>query len=423
MKHKNGIELAGLSINAELKRVRLNIREPQFYNNPYPYYEAIRETAPFFYWEDYGKWTFLDHADITKILRDRRFGRQISHVVPTDSPLVVKPAPELKPFYEAEKFSLLQLEPPDHTRLRSLVQKAFMSRQIERLRPRIEQMAHAYCDQMEDAIAQDGSCDLKAVFATPIPVMVIAEMLGVPSEMAGNLLDWSHAMVKMYEPSCTLENQQAAVKAAQDFFDYLKAFIGDRRNNLQDDLISHLIQVEEAGERLTEHEMICNCILLLNAGHEATVNVVGNGVYNLLSQPDKWGQWLKHPELSKTAVDELMRYDTPLHIFDRWVLTDLEYNGIQFKQGDEVSLVLGAGNRDPKVFAQADQLMLDRGKNPHVSLGGGIHFCIGAPLARLELQTSLPILMSRFPQLKLAEQPQYANSYHFHGLESLRVAH
>ncbi|MEM9776504.1 MAG: cytochrome P450, partial [Chloroflexota bacterium] len=327
----------------------------------------------------------------------------------------------LKPFYEAEKFSLLQLEPPDHSRLRGLVQKAFMSRQIERLRPRIEQMSHDYCDHMEDAITNDGKCDLKEVFATPIPVMVIAEMLGVPTEMAGSLLDWSHAMVKMYEPSCTPENQQAAVDAARDFFDYLTMFIGKRRKNLQDDLISHLIQVEEEGEKLTEHEMICNCILLLNAGHEATVNVVGNGVFNLLQQREKWDQWLAEPDLAKTAVEELMRYDTPLHIFDRWVLSDMEHKGIQLKQGDEVSLVLGAGNRDPKVFEDADQLVLERKKNSHVSLGGGIHFCIGAPLARLELQTSLPILMSRFPNLELAEQPHYANSYHFHGLESLIV--
>ncbi|MEM8857118.1 MAG: cytochrome P450 [Chloroflexota bacterium] len=415
-------ELIGLHIDPKSLRVRLDIREPTFYNNPYPYYEAIRKVSPFFYWEDYDKWTFLDHKDINAILRDRRFGRQISHVVPEDSPLVIKPSPELKPFYEAEKFSLLQLEPPDHSRLRGLVQKAFMSRQIERLRPRIEQMSRDYCDQMEDAMAQNGQCNLKEIFATPIPVMVIADMLGVPSSMAPDLLNWSHAMVKMYEPSCTPENQQLAVKAANDFFDYLKRFIGERRKNLKEDLISHLIQVEEEGEKLTEHEMICNCILLLNAGHEATVNVVGNGIFNLLQQRDKWDQWLGDPSLNRTAVEELMRYDTPLHIFDRWVLQDLEYNGIQFKQGNEVSLVLGAGNRDPKVFDQSDQLVLDRPKNQHVSLGGGIHFCIGAPLARLELQTSLPILMARFPHLQLAEQPQYANSYHFHGLETLLVS-
>ena len=419
---KEKAELIGLQIDPKTLQVHLDIREPTFYNNPYPYYEAIRAVSPFFYWEDYKKWTFLDHADISAILRDRRFGRQISHVVPEDSPLVVKPSPRLKPFYEAEKFSLLQLEPPDHTRLRSLVQKAFMSRQIERLRPRIAQMAHTYCDQMEEAIGQNGQCDLKEVFATPIPVMVIAEMLGVPTSIADSLLAWSHAMVKMYEPTCTPENEQAAIHAAQDFFDYLKEFIIERRKNLQDDLISHLIQVEEEGDKLTEHEMICNCILLLNAGHEATVNVAGNGVYNLLQQREKWDLWRNNPALGKTAVDELMRYDTPLHIFDRWVLTDLEYKGIQFKQGDEVSLVLGAGNRDPKVFDRADQLVLERAKNQHVSLGGGIHFCIGAPLARLELQTSLPILMSRFPDLQLAEPPQYANSYHFHGLESLMVS-
>lgn len=285
--------LDGLQIDLKSKRVKLNVREPEFYNNPYPYYEALRAATPIFYWEDYGKWTFINHEDVNAILRDRRFGRQISHVVPEDSPLVREPRPELKPFSLAEKFSLLQLEPPDHTRLRGLVQKAFMTRQIERLRPRIEQIAHCCCDALEAEIEAQGACELKSVFAEPIPVNVIAEMLGVPAEMAPDLLNWSHRMVKMYEPDCTAENQQKAVQAAQEFFDYLRSFVAIRRKNLQDDLISYLIAVETEGQRLTEHELICNCILLLNAGHEATVNVVGNGVFNLLQQRDKWDAWRK----------------------------------------------------------------------------------------------------------------------------------
>ncbi len=411
-----------MKIDTQRRTVSLNVREPNFYNNPYPYYEELRQKTPVFYWEDYKKWTFVNHKDVNAILRDRRFGRQISHVVPADSDLIRKPRPELQPFDHAEKFSLLNLEPPDHTRLRGLVQKAFMSRQIERLRPRIEALAHHYCDEVADKIAADGECDLKTVFATPIPVIVIAEMLGVPTEMSSHLLDWSHRMVKMYEPSCTAEDEKRAVNAAQDFFAYLSGFVGERRKNLQDDLISHLISVEEEGEKLTEHELICNVIVLLNAGHEATVNVVGNGVKALLQNREKWDQWLADPTLAKPAVDELMRYDTPLHIFDRWVLEDLEYNGQFFKKGTEVSLVLGAANRDPAVFDRADEIVLDRPKNLHVSLGGGVHFCIGAPLAKLELQTSLPILMSRFPNMQLTETPVYANSYHFHGLERLMVS-
>ncbi|MFT5193714.1 MAG: cytochrome P450 [Cellvibrionaceae bacterium] len=410
-----------MQINQKTRTVSLNVRESDFYNDPYPYYEKLRKETPVFFWEDYKKWTFVNHKDVNAILRDRRFGRQISHVVPADSELIVKPRPELKPFYDAELFSLLLLEPPDHSRLRGLVQKAFMSRQVEKLQPRIIQLAQQLCDKMAQTIADEGVCDLKAVFATPIPVIVIAEMLGIPTDMADHLLHWSHCMVKMYEPDCTAENEQAAVIAAQEFFDYLKDFVAIRRKDLKDDLISHLISVEEEGEKLTEHELICNCILLLNAGHEATVNVVGNGVNALLQNREKWDQWRHSPELSKTAVEELMRFDTPLHIFDRWVLEDLEYEGRFFKKGTEVSLVLGAANRDPAVFESADKMILDRPKNPHVSLGGGIHFCIGAPLARLELQTSLPILMSRFPSLQLAESPVYANSYHFHGLESLLV--
>ncbi len=417
-----GDTVKGLKIDADQRTVELNVREPHFYNNPYPYYEELRRRTPVFFWSDYQKWTFLNHRDVNAILRDRRFGRQISHVLPPDSDLIAPPRPELAPFFDVERFSMLQLEPLDHTRLRGLLQKAFVSRQVESLRPRIAELAHQFCDDVADALAAEGVCDLKQVFATPIPVIVVAEMLGIPIAMADHLLDWSHRMVKMYEPDCTTENEQAAVVAAQEFAEYLRRLVASRRQHPQDDLISHLIAVEAEGGRLTEDEILCNCILLMNAGHEATVNVIGNGVHALLTHRAQWDRWCAGPELSVTAVEELMRYDTPLHMFDRWVLEDLEFNGLQLEQGTEVSLVLGAANRDPAVFESADELKLDRPKNAHVSLGAGIHFCIGAPLARLELQTALPILMARFPELHLAEIPVYVNTYHFHGLESLLVS-
>jgi cytochrome P450 len=407
-----------MQIDPQTHRVRLNPKDPAFFNNPYLYYNQLRAEAPVFYWEDFDLWCFTRHTDVEVILRDRRFGRQISQIASREE-LGLRPEREdLQPFYHVDRHGMLDMEPPAHTRLRGLVQKAFMARQIERLRPRIAELSHQLLDEMEP----QGGCDLLQAFAVPIPVLVIAEMLGVPAEMSGQFLEWSHAMVKMYQLGRTPEQERAAVQAAQEFVEYLRGYVTERRNRPQDDLITKLIEVQVAGEKLTEDELISNCILLLNAGHEATVNVIGNGVLALLNHPDQLARLRQQPELIGSAVEELLRYDTPLHLFKRWVLEDLEINGQQLKFGTEVAILLGAANHDPSVFAEPDRLDISREKNPHVSFGAGIHYCLGAPLARLELQTSLPILFQRLPELHLLALPQYLNSYHFHGLEALQIA-
>jgi cytochrome P450 len=406
-----------MQINPQTAQVQLNSRDPHFYQDPYPTYARLQEEAPVFYWEEHQRWCFVRHADVTGILRDRRFGRQITHILSREELGWPPEREDLKPFLDIDRVSLLDLEPPDHTRLRSLIQKAFMARQIAQLEPRIAALAHQLIDEMP---AQKQT-DLLPAFATPIPVTVIAEFLGVPTSLNQQLLDWSHAMVKMYELARTAEMEQQAVQAAVEFVAFLKEFIAHKRRNPGDDLISNLIRVEERGERLAENEMITTCILLLNAGHEATVNVIGNGVLALLKHPVQLARWRREPGLAKTAVEELLRYDTPLHLFNRYVLEDLEWNGLPLKQGEQVSLILGAANRDRRAFTNPQQLQLDRRVNPHVSFGGGIHYCIGAPLARLELQTALPILLQRLPQLALAAEPRFADSYHFHGLEALPV--
>ena len=404
-----------MQIDRNAKSLQLNIRDPQFYNNPYPIYHQILESCPIFYWETYGMWSFVSHEDVSTLLKHKSLGRQITHIMSREAAGLPPEPPHLKPFYDADRYSLLALEPPDHTRLRGLVQKGFMARQIKRLQPRIAQLSHDLIDKME----AKGEFDLITDFGTPIPVIVIAELLGVPTEMADHLLNWSHAMVKMYHLERTAEVEQEAVTASADFVSFLRDYIGRRRKAPQDDLISQLISVEEAGKKLTEDELISTCIVLLNAGHEATVNVVGNGVYALLQHRDQFERWRAEPGLAAAAVEELMRFDTPLHVFDRYVLEDFEYKGHRFTQGEKVLLVLGAANRDPAVFDQPDRLDIGRSPNPHVSLGGGIHYCLGAPLARLELQTSLPILLERLPNLRLKEEPVFQNTYHFHGLESL----
>jgi cytochrome P450 len=274
---------------------------------------------------------------------------------------------------------------------------------------------------MEEQFNHGRPVNLLDKFATTIPVYVIAELLGIPTTQSDNLLHWSHAMVAMYELGRTAEQEQAAVKAAQAFVAYLQDIVAERRQNPQDDLLSHLIAAEEIGQKLSENELISTCVLLLNAGHEATVNVIGNGVLALLENRSELERWQNDQSLSPAAVEELLRFDTPLHLFTRWTLEDVTYKGQKFPFGSKIALLLGAANRDPAVFGSPTALDLGRSHNPHVSLGGGIHYCIGAPLARLELQTALPILFQRLPNLKLHQQPTYRNSYHFHGLDALWV--
>lgn len=409
-----------MTIDIRSAAVQLNPRDPDFYNNPYPYYAKLRKKTPIFYWEDFDLWCCVRHTDVDAVLRDRRFGRQILHVATREELNIPPEPPELKPFYDVDRLSMLDLEPPDHTRLRGLVQKAFMARQIERLRPRIAELSNQFIDEM---IAAGHTADLLAAFATPIPVMVIAELLGIPTDRCSDLLAWSHAMVGMYELGRSKEQEEKAVRATQAFVAYLREYVAMRREDPKDDLLTKLIQVEEAGEKLSEDELIANCILLLNAGHEATVNVVGNGVYALLKNPDQMARLRANTSLTPTAVEELLRFDTPLHLFTRWVLENLEFGGRSFKKGEKIALILGAANRDPTQFPEPDKLNLARTPNAHVSLGGGIHYCLGAPLARLELQTSIPILLERLPALALAEEPRYKDSYHFHGLERLQVSY
>lgn len=407
-----------MRIDPHTQRVHLNPRDPDFYNNPYPYYHELRRQTPIFFWEDFGFWCFTTHEDVSAVLRDRRFGRQILHIATREELGWPPEREDLKPFLDVDRYSMLELEPPAHTRLRGLVQKAFMARQIERLRPRVASLTHS----LLDALGEHGEADLLPAFATPIPVIVIAELLGVPTDMSDYLLNWSHAMVAMYELGRTPEQERKAVQAAQEFVAYIKDYVEQRRRQPKDDLITHLIQVEEAGEQLTEEELISTCILLLNAGHEATVNAVGNGVLALLRHPDQLERLRRDPSLINTAVEELLRYDPPLHLFNRWVLEEVEIRGQRFRRGDRVAVLLGAANRDPAQFADPDTLDITRWPNPHVSFGAGIHYCVGAPLARLELQAALPILLERLPGLRLAEEPAYRNAYHFHGLQSLRVA-
>jgi unspecific monooxygenase len=381
-------------------------KDPAFVQDPYPFYERARVLGPFFRWEDYGLICTGNAAAVNAIFRDRRFGRE-----PVD-PLPVPP--HLAPFYAVEAHSMLELEPPRHTRLRNLVLRAFTSRRIAGLAPDIAALA----TELAEA-CPPGECDLLKTFAQPLPVRIIARLLGVPEDMAPDLLAWSNAMVGMYMAGRTREMEDKAVAATEAFVSFLRAYVEERRARPADDLITQLIAAESEGEKLTTDELISTCILLLNAGHEATVHTIGNGVKTLLETGTALSALA--PDSVEATVEEILRFDPALHMFTRHAYEDVEVMGHTFHRGDQVALLLAAANRDPGLWEAPARFNPARPVKPHASFGAGLHFCVGAPLARLELQVALPILFQRHPTLRLAAPPAYADVYHFHGLKELRV--
>jgi unspecific monooxygenase len=402
-----------MRLDAATRRLDLDPRDPAFVQDPYPAYAAVRAVAPTVFWEQYGFWCFATHAAVSALLRDRRFGRDMLHIATREDLGWPAPPPHLAPFLAVERWSLLELEPPEHTRLRGLVNRAFVSREVERLGPRVATLAHALVDRFPAG----REVELLDAFATPIPLTIIAEMLGVPTERAPDLLAWSHAMVAMYQFGRDAAVEAAAVAATEAFVAFLTAEIGERRRAPRDDLLTRLVTVESGGERLSDDEIVATAILLLNAGHEASVHAIGNAVKALLEtgiRPDAGN--------AEGIVEEALRYDPPLHLFTRYALEDLVFDGIALKRGDKVGLLLGAANRDPARFPAPDAFDPERSPNPHVAFGAGIHFCVGAPLARLEMRVALPILFERLPGLRLVRPPRFRDSFHFHGLEDLVVA-
>ncbi len=380
--------------------------EPGFVQNPYPFYEKARATGPFFRWSDYDMVCTGNWAATSAIFRDRRFGREAP---PERAPVIPD---HLRPFYAVESHSMLELEPPRHTRLRGLVLRAFTSRRIAALGPEIAALSH----QLIDAFPP-GDFDLLQHFGQKLPVIIIARLLGVPEQMSEDLLRWSNAMVGMYMAGRTRAREDAAIAATTAFVDFMRQYVDQRRAKPADDLITSLIEAEEAGERLTTDELITTCILLLNAGHEATVHTIGNGVKSLLETATPAAALA--PGAVEASVEEILRFDPALHMFTRWVYEPAEVMGHTFQRGDQVALLLAAANRDPAQWEDPGRFDPARPIRPHASFGAGQHFCVGAPLARLELQIALPILFQRLPGLALAAPPQYKDVYHFHGLDRL----
>ena len=408
--------MIGPMIDASPRELGFDPWDIQFIANPYPVYAELRERAPIMFEESTDHWLVPRFADVNALLRDRRFGRTYHHLA-TDPEMGRPEAPEWHaPFWHLIRSGILDMEPPDHTRVRRLVSKAFTPKMVEGLRPRIRRLM----DELADDVAGAGEVDLIEAIAEPLPVEVIAEMLGVPNEDRPLLRPWSAEICLMYELNPSDEYAHRAIAACNDFGEYLRELSRERRRQPKDDLISALAQVVDEGERLTEDELIGTCVLLLNAGHEATVNVTGNGWLALFRNPEQLELLRQEPDLTPRAIEELMRFDTPLQMFERWVLEDVEIDGMQVTKGSELGLVFGSANHDPKVFDRPDLLDISRRDNPHLAFGAGIHFCLGAPLARVEGQIALGELVRRFPKLQLAtDEPEYKENITLRGLKSL----
>lgn len=391
-----------------------------FLAEPYPYYNIMREQAPILHRPAQKLWFLSAYNDVSALLRDSRLGRSILHVM-TREEMGWPPTPEAyAPFYRMNDNSLGDMEPPSHTRIKSLTQKVFTPKTVANLRPRIKAIA----ESLVDVALAEGQLEALEGFAVPLSVSVICELLGAPVTDRDILRAWSHRIVAMYElgGKDSDETARIATRAVEEFSAYLAALIEQRRADPQADLLSALVAAEDGGKRLSMDELIATSIMILNAGHEATVNVVGNGLYALISHPDQLARLRQDSTLVATAVEEMMRYDTPLPLFRRWVLQDMDYKGVAFKRGEEIAFLLGSANHDPARFKEPEAFDIARKDNPHLSFGAGIHFCLGAPLARLELQVALETLISRLPDLRLvSDNPQYQGGFVFRGLKELAV--
>jgi cytochrome P450 len=386
---------------------------PAFRADPYPFYHLLRSAAPV-YWEgSISSWVLTRYADVAAVLRDPRF------VVG----FAAKALPMLLPRYEAmaRMFQgwMLYQDPPEHTRLRTLVNKAFTPRVVEQLRPHMEQIVG---DLLDQALAR-GSLELIADYAFPLPVTVIAQMLGVPAADRPLFKRWAQGLVGTLEPLIPAEVLDHANQVTVEVLDYFRQLAVEKRRRPGDDLLSALIAAEEQGRHLSNDEVLSTCVLLLFAGHETTVNLIGNGTLALLRHLDQLARLRANPDLIRSAVEELLRFDSPVQLTGRVATEEMVIGGQTIQAGQDVMMLLGAANRDPEQFTDPDRLDLGRLDNKHLAFGGGIHYCVGAPLARVEAQVALPALFQRLPGLKVAtDQPEWKETLTLRGLKALPLS-
>ena len=365
----------------------LDLSDPAVVADPYPAFAALRSEAPVAWHSGLGVWVATSHAACSQVLRERALGRIFRPREPEEA---------WATFNWLHADSILDSEPPKHTRLRRLVQSAFSRGHVSRLGPRIEELTTGLLDDCAERLAAEDSFDVIADLAEPLPVLVIAELLGWPEADRDLLRPWSQAIVKMYEVNRTPAQEAEAVTASAEFATYVEKLAAQRVSAGGDDLLSDLVAVRDGGDRLSTHELVATAVLLLNAGHEASVNGFGNGLASLLASDAE-------PGAPESLVEEMLRHDSPLHLFERTATRDVTVGGVTVAEGQKIAALLGAANRDPAVFDAPDEFRPSRDPNPHLAFGAGIHFCIGAPLARLELQTSVAALLDRFGRLEVVD--------------------
>ena len=377
--------------------------------DPYPVYAALRARGVPHRSRLLNAWLVARHADADAVLRDHRnFANDPRLGTLTRRQQAMLPA--------EEEYTLLFLDPPDHTRLRALVNKAFTSRAVSALEARIRAIAAALLDAVDDP----GGFDLVAAVARPLPIIVIAEMLGVPAGDRDRFRLWSAQRARLLEPTASLRERAAAQDAQQAFDAYFLALVAMRRSVPRDDILSALAHAEDGGERLSEREMLNILRLLLIAGNETTTNLIGNGMLALLANPDQLARLRADPGLIPVAVDELLRFDSPVQMTFRRARADCAVNGFAVRARDNVAVLVGAANRDPDMFEEPDRLDVGRAHNPHLSLGRGIHHCFGARLARLEARVAFEMLLERFARIELpGRRPKFHNGIVLRGLRSL----
>jgi cytochrome P450 len=386
----------------------LDLGGADFLADPYPTLARLREREPVTWHEPTGQWLALSFEHANQVLRDRRLGRLWKDK---------QPAERFEPFNALHRNQMMENEPPAHTRLRSLVAKAFARGHVERLRPRVQEMTDGLLDRADPV----GGFDLITDYAEPLPVAVIAELLGVPEEDRHLLRPWSAAIVAMYEYGRTPEAEERAIQAAAAFAEYMRGLADARRAAPREDLVSHLVAAEDSGQRLSGDELVASAILLLNAGHEASVNAFGNGLVAMLAHPDQLDRVRADGSLVETAVEEMLRFDSPLQLFERTAREAVTVGDVTVPAGGKIAALLGAANRDPAEFDRADTLDVGRRPNRHIAFGAGLHHCLGAPLARMELQISLSTLLRRCPRLELAGEPVRRQTFVLRGYESVPV--
>ncbi len=393
----------------------LDLTDPAVVADPYPHLAAERVRHPVAWHEPTQRWLTFDHASAAAVQRDRRLGR-----LWTDR----EPAAYLEPFNLLHRNQMMENEPPVHTRLRRPVAAAFNRGHVERLRPRVRAIAAGLLEAVDPA-----GFDVVAEYAEPLPVLVIAELLGVPDDRVTSLREWSQAIVRMYEPAPSSEVVAAAVAAADDFAAYVRALVAERRVRPADDLVSDLAaRASDEPGGLSDDEIVASVVLLLNAGHEASVNVLGNGLVAMLRAGARPTSEPADPErpvgagAAALAVEEMLRFDSALQLFERTATAPVEVGGVTVEPGERIAALLGAANRDPAVFAGPDRFTVDRDPNPHLAFGVGVHFCLGAPLARMELAESLTALLDRFPRLQLGGEPVSRGTFVLRGHRSVPVS-